>query len=135
MLQAHQYSDFHRLIWVCGIIATVGGAGGVFYGCLKVATLIYKRACEMYANIASIKDMKHTSSDVAKTVAETKLAVDLIQTNHLAHLQDGIIEVARTNTQLVEIAERQEKVSSDIRDGIIKLVDRSDRRRSTDNAS
>jgi hypothetical protein len=117
MLQqaAQHYSDFHRLMWVCGIIGSIGGAVGVFYGIGKVGAIAFRRACEVYANIVSIKEIHTQSGETAKTVAETKAAVDLMQTNHLAHLETGISDVARTNTNI-------EANTKDIRDGIIKLV-------------
>jgi len=43
-----------------------------------------------------------------------------LATNHLPHLQASVEEVAKTNAELVEL-------TRDVRDNIIKLVDRSER--------
>ena len=32
---AQQYSDFHKLIWICSIIGALGGGAGVFIGAIK----------------------------------------------------------------------------------------------------
>jgi hypothetical protein len=122
MLQdaAKHYSDFHRLIWICGIIGTVGAAVGVCYGIIKAVNAVYNSACGVYANISAISGIQQQVQGTAAVVADTKSQVDLIKTNHLAHLEVGIQKVAETNQQLVAI-------STDIRDGIIKLVDRHER--------
>jgi hypothetical protein len=114
-MNAQHYSDFHRLIWICGIIGTIGGAVGVAYGIIKFANAAYKSACQVFVNISTIADLKTKSDETAKTVAETKSQVDIIKTNHLAHLEGGIADVARSNANI-------EANTKDIRDGIIKLV-------------
>ena len=119
-MQAHQYSDFHRLIWICGIIGTVGTAAGVCYGIVTLTHKVINSATEIVQNIFSIKDINQKSDETARMLVETKQGVDLIQTNHLAHVELGIADVARTNVELVA-------VTKEIRDGIIKLVDRGER--------
>jgi hypothetical protein len=81
---------------------------------------VINRASEMVQNILAIKDINQKADETAKVVAETKQGVDLIQSNHLAHVESGIADVARSNVELLA-------VSKDIRDGIIKLVDRGER--------
>jgi hypothetical protein len=118
MIEAQHYSDFHRLIWICGIIGTVGAAVGLCIGFIKWMNALYVKGCEIVGNIMAIKDIKKTSDESAGVVASTKLAVDKIQSNHLFHIEADMKEVARTNLELV-------KLNTDIRDGIIKLVDRT----------
>ena len=119
-MQAHQYSDFHRLIWICGIIGTLGTAVGVCYGLITMTHAVINRTSEMVQNILAIKVINQKADETARVVAATKEGVDLIQSNHLAHVESGIADVARTNLELVG-------VTKEIRDGIIKLVDRGER--------
>jgi hypothetical protein len=114
----HVHSNFHVLIWVCGIIGTVGVAIGTCIGIVRWMGAVYHKAVEVVGNIGKIQALTVRSDETAQVVAATKMAVDLIQTNHLAHLESGITDVAKTNAQLVAL-------STDIRDGIIKLVDRT----------
>jgi hypothetical protein len=118
MVDPQHYSDFHRLIWICGIIGTVGAAAGVCYGIAKWMTAIYEKGGEVIANISKIHDVAIVSDNTAKQIAQVKLAVDTIQSNHLAHIETDMKDVARTNGELVKLA-------TDIRDGITKLVDRT----------
>ena len=50
-------------------------------------------------------------------VAQVKAQVDVIQTNHLAHLQDGITRLADSNDKAVEVL-------GEIKTGIAVLRDR-----------
>jgi hypothetical protein len=112
-----QHDDLHRLIWICGIIGTVGAAGGVCYGAIRWMSAVYGKGCDLVKDIGRIHEVAIISDQTARQVADVKLAVDIIQTNHLAHLQSGIEEIARSNVNI-------EANTKDIRDGIIKLVDR-----------
>jgi len=107
----------HSLLWICGVIGTVGAAAGICIGLIKWMNSTYKRGTQLVDEISKIQNISIQSKETARVVADTKLAVDLIQTNHLAHLEQGITDVARTNTEMVDLLR-------DVRDGIIKLVDR-----------
>lgn len=103
-MQAHQYSDLHRLLWICGIIGSIGGAVGIGIGMIKWMSAIYAKGSKIVGNIMSIEEI-HAST------AATQQAVDVMQTNHLSHIETDMKDVARTNAQLVSL-------STDIRDGI-----------------
>jgi hypothetical protein len=66
------------------------------------------------------KDLHANTKLAADTVAQVKMEVDLIKSNHLAHLQDGITRLAGSNDRAVEILQK-------IDTGIQILADR-DRR-------
>jgi hypothetical protein len=110
-----------KLLWVCGIIVSVGGAVGVCYGMIRWIGVMYEKSSEAFRNIMSIEEMKVTLVESAKMVAETKLGVDAIETNHLRHIEDALIDEKKYH-------EEQILLSREIRDGIIKLVDRGERK-------
>jgi hypothetical protein len=104
MIAAQQpHSDVHKLIWICSAIGAAGGASGVFYGVIKWMAAIYKKAGE-------------TLSDIA----ETKRNVDVLTTNHMAHVQTGV-------EQLNEKTDESNRLLSKINEGIVILVDRTPR--------
>ena len=77
------YSDFHTLIWACGIIGTIGGAVGIGVGVVRWMNAIYEKASHTMQNIGAIQT-------VAQNVAEVKAAVDVVQTNHFVHIQESL---------------------------------------------
>ena len=50
-----------------------------------------------------LRDIHDGTKLAVTTVAEVKNAVDTMQTNHLAHLQDGIESLAKSNDKAVEL--------------------------------
>lgn len=63
------------------------------------------------------RDLHANTKQAADTVLLVKQEVDIIKTNHLAHLQTGIDAVAKSNDQAVEILRK-------IDTGITVLADR-----------
>ncbi|MGC1582134.1 MAG: hypothetical protein WA766_11655 [Candidatus Acidiferrales bacterium] len=118
MLTPTQYSDFHRLIWICSIIGSVGTAGAIAFGIMRWMSAIWHKATNAIISLDRIKDIGVQTNETAKGIADVKLAVDVMQTNHLTHLSSSMEKLVESNEQLVGI-------SKDMRDGIIKLVDRS----------
>ena len=133
-------SDFHKLIWICSIIGAIGGAVGLFWGAVKWMNAMYRKATETIHHIDSlpsistevavlpiiskkldkIADINIKTDETAHLVAETKAAVDVIQTNHLVHLNQGIQDVA-------EASEEHTKILASIDKNIALLVDRTPR--------
>jgi hypothetical protein len=119
-----QYSDWHRLIWWCAIIGSIGGAGGIFWGLIKWMNAVYHKTAEAVAHIDTIPLAVEKITSVAlvsnatlKQVADVKLAVDTIQTNHLEHL-------AASTTALNETMKESVKILTSMDKGIAILVDR-----------
>ena len=90
MFQPQQFSDIHKLIWICGIIASVGGAAGIGIGLMKWMGSIYRKGSEIVSHIDSIpslnKEAMARSALAAEQLASVKAGVDLLQTNHMVHI-------------------------------------------------
>ena len=86
MFAPQEYSDLHKLIWISGIIASLGGAVAAFLGITKWMTAIYKRAGSVIAHIDAIPVIAASQSAAAEVTAEVKAGVDLLQTNHMVHI-------------------------------------------------
>ena len=90
MFAPQQFSDIHRLIWICGIIASVGGAAGIGIGLMKWMGSIYRKGSEIVSHIDSIpslnKEAMARSALAAEQLASVKAGVDLLQTNHMVHI-------------------------------------------------
>lgn len=69
------------------------------------------------AGQAEFKKLSETTNQAAQGVAVVQQQVTTIQTNHLAHLQEGIAEVAKTNAAAVEVLH-------EINNGIKIVLDR-----------
>lgn len=117
---AQQYSDFHKLIWICSIIGALGGGAGVFIGALKWTGAVWTKICAAVTHLSMIQEVAVKSDETQKQIADMKSVVDLIQTNHLNHLQSGI-------TMLTEQGEKQIELLGTIDKGIGILVDRGNR--------
>jgi hypothetical protein len=55
---------------------------------------------------AQFKDMDKNTQTAVATVEQVKTMVSVMQTNHLAHLQTGIEQVAKSNDQAVAVLSR-----------------------------
>ena len=69
---------------------------------------------------AGFAEMSANTKRAVETVSIVKQDVDIIKSNHLAHLQDGITQVAASNQKAVEVL-------YEIKSGIDVLVDRTPR--------
>ena len=105
-----QHSDFKSLIWICGIIASVGGAGAVFLGISRWMTAVFTRIGSLIAHVDSIPVIAAAQTNAAQIVAATKEQVDSLASNHLRHQSDQ--------------GEEQIKLLTNIDKGISILVDR-----------
>lgn len=70
--------------------------------------------------VREVKEVREDAAETKRIVMETHGGVQEIKTNHLAHLQDGISQLAASNDKAVDILQNIDK-------GITVLVDR-DRR-------
>ena len=67
-----------------------------------------------------LKSMALNTTKAVSGVEDVKAQVTVLQTNHMAHLQEGIEQVAKSNDQAVSILQNIDK-------GIAVLVDREPR--------
>jgi len=84
------HSELHVFLWISGSIVTVGTAVGFGVGAMRWMNAVFEKGAQAVENLMSISETNRQIKQLADTASTTQLAVNILTTNHVAHVEAGI---------------------------------------------